>query len=309
MKTTQVRPADIKRSVIAVPPLARTSDHKIASEENRRLIRFLEAGGVTSILYGGNANLYNIGIAEYKRLVEELPEWASKDTWMIPSIGPAYGQMLDQADILREYEYPTAMVLPLATPRTADGVASGIRRAVDRLGTPIILYLKDEGYLPVRQVRELVDDGLVAAIKYAIPRPNPSEDEYLQGLVEVVNPDLIISGIGERPAIVHLEQFGLPVFTSGSVCLAPRQATKLLQALRDGRIDEARSIRQRFMPLEDLRDGINPIRVLHDAVTVAKIAQMGPILPLLSNLNDLEKEAVAAAARDLLSREGLPLVN
>ncbi len=38
-----------------------------------------------------------------------------------------------------------------------------------------------------------------------------------------------------------------------------------------------------FLPLETLRDEISPIRVLHDAVTFSTIADMGPILPLLSS--------------------------
>ena len=109
--------------------------------------------------------------------------------------------------------------------------------------------------------------------------------------------------IGERPAIVHLAEFGLPSFTSGSVCVAPAASTALLRALADGRQGEAKAIRELFLPLEDLRDAHGPIPVLHHAVTEAGIADMGPILPLLSSLGDELRRSVREAASALLEAE------
>ena len=57
---------------------------------------------------------------------------------------------------------------------------------------------------------------------------------------------------------------------------------RLLRLLAEGRYDEADSVRRRYLGLEDCRDGISPIRVLHDAVTLAGVADMGPMLPLLT---------------------------
>jgi dihydrodipicolinate synthase/N-acetylneuraminate lyase len=109
-----------------------------------------------------------------------------------------------------------------------------------------------------------------------------------------------VSGIGERPAIVHLRDFGLTGFTSGSVCVAPRGSMRLLQLLREQRWEEAETIRSQYLPLEDCRDQISPIRVLHDAVTLAGIADMGPMLPMLSVLDPKSRERVAPVARKLL---------
>ena len=72
-------------------------------------------------------------------------------------------------------------------------------------------------------------------------------------------------------------------------------------ALKSGDFDRAEELRAAFMPLEDCRDALNPVRVLHDAVTLAGIADMGPILPLFHNLEEGERPAVARAARDLLA--------
>ncbi|MFO7546417.1 MAG: hypothetical protein R6W77_13070 [Trueperaceae bacterium] len=43
--------------------------------------------------------------------------------------------------------------------------------------------------------------------------------------------------------------------------------------------------------------------MLHDAVTVSEVAEMGPILPLLSNLADDERRQVQQAAKVLLASE------
>ena len=39
-----------------------------------------------------------------------------------------------------------------------------------------------------------------------------------------VDRSLVVSGMGELPAIIHLRDFGLAGFTSGCVCIAPRAA-------------------------------------------------------------------------------------
>jgi len=145
-------------------------------------------------------------------------------------------------------------------------------------------------------VAALVNDGLVAGIKYATVRAEPRQDVYLRALLDVVDRQLIVSGIGERPAIIHLRDFGLQGFTSGSVCVAPHSSMRILALCKDGRWDEAEEERAHFLPLENLRDAHSPIRVLHEAVTLAGIADMGPMLPMLSNLAEAQRAPVREAA-------------
>jgi dihydrodipicolinate synthase/N-acetylneuraminate lyase len=254
---------------------------------------------VSTLLYGGNANLYHVGLYEYAALLDELESIASPATWVIPSAGPDLGKLIDQAQILRARRFPTAMALPLTFPMTMPGVATGLRRFAEALGRPIVVYLKAEGYLTPELVKSLVDDGIVAAIKYAIVRKDPREDAFLSRLLDLVDRRLVVSGIGERPAIVHLRDFGLAAFTSGSVCVGPRGSTQLLAACQRKDWATAERLRERYLPLEDLRDAHSPIRVLHEAVTLAGIADMGPMLPLLSNLEPEHHGAVQAAARAL----------
>jgi dihydrodipicolinate synthase/N-acetylneuraminate lyase len=304
MKTTPVSPTDLSASVIAVPPLARHRDLTISTADNRALIQYLEEGGVRTLLYGGNANLYNVGASELPELLDMLEEEAGDDTWIIPSVGPDFGKLVDQLAPLKGRGFPTVMILPLAFPATGDGVATGIRRFAERFGKPVIVYIKADGYLEPSQVAALVNDGLVAGIKYATVRADPRDDVYLRALLDVVDRRIVVSGIGERPAIIHLRDFGLQGFTSGSVCVAPNSSMRILALCKARRWDEAAEEREHFLPLENLRDVFSPIRVLHDAVTLAGIADMGPMLPMLSNLADAQRAPVRDAALALRQHDG-----
>src|SRR6185369_8412363 len=230
MKTTPVTPADLGASVFAVPPLARNADLTLNRAANAAQIRHIEAGGVTSILYGGNANLFHVSASEYPALLDMLEEQAGANTWMIPSVGPEFGLLMDQMAILKPRRFPTAMVLPLASPGTSDGLETGIGHAADRFGRQLILYIKSETGLTPEALGRLVKRGMVCAVKYGIDRPDPKQDEFLKRILDNVDRKLVVSGMGERPAIVHLRDFGLAGFTSGCVCIAPKNAMLLLKA-------------------------------------------------------------------------------
>jgi len=290
---------DLTKSVVAVPPLARNSDLALDRAANAALIRHLEQGGVSTLMYGGNANLYNVPVSEYPALLDMLLELAAPTSWIIPSVGPDFGKMIDQADALRTRPFPTTMVLPASSASTSDGVEEGIARFAERLGRPVIAYVRSEGYITPAAIGRLYDRGQISAVKYAIVRQDPTTDAYLSELLQRIDVTRVISGIGERPAIAHWRHFGLRAFTSGSVSVAPRASTAILHALQAGDYEEAEGLRGHFLPFETLRDTINPIRVLHDGVGLAGIAEMGPALPLLSNLTPDDRARVAPVARAL----------
>ena len=279
-----VTPSLLRSSVIAVPPLAREADYQISDEENRKIISHIEACVIKTLLYGGNANLYHIRPSEYESLLKIIAGEAGEETLVIPAVGPAYGTMMDQAPALKAAAYPTAMVLPMQGLTTSKGVVDGLNQFARAFGRPIVLYIKNPGYIEPEDAARLVKSGHVSFIKYAIVRDDPSEDPYLDRLVQVVDSKLIVSGIGEQPAIVHREQFKLAGFTSGCVCLNPALSQDMLEALNTGDLNRADAIRGIFRPLEDLRNAINPVRVLHEALRLAGIADPGPHLPLLLGL-------------------------
>ncbi len=306
MNTTAVTPALLTKSVVAVPPLCRHADLTLNRAENTKLIRHIEAGGVTTLLYGGNANLYNMGVSEFESLLAFLAEAAGPGTTIIPSVGPDYGKMMDQARALRASPFATAMVLPAVFAATPAGVETGVRKFVEAAGKPAVLYIKDLNYITPEGAARLVKDKLIGVIKYAIVRPPvppdaTANDPYLSKLVSLVDPKMVMSGIGEQPAIVHLRDFKLGGFTSGCVCVNPGLSATMHAAMKRSDWTEAERIRGVFKPLEDLRNAHSPIRVLHEAVRLAGIADTGPILPLLSNLDTEHHAALAAAAKSLLA--------
>lgn len=291
-------------SVISVPPLARRKDYALDAEGNRRILAHLAAGGVTTALYGGNANLYNMGVREFAELLGQLEDVAPDGTWVIPSVGPDYGKAEDQLRIIRDSDMPTAMLLPLVFPATPAGVATGIRRLADGCGKPLVAYVKDEKFIRAADLAALVNDGAVCAVKYAIVRDEPRTDAYLDELLGKVDRRLVVSGMGERPAVVHMSEQGVSGFTSGSVCIAPAMSQAMLVALKAGDTATASRLREKFLPLEDLRDRHSPLRVLHAAVALAGVADTGPLQPFLDTIEDPGLlQQIGDAARALLAAE------
>jgi hypothetical protein len=109
---TNVEVADLARSVLAVPPLALGANLEPNREANTALIRHMEAGGVSTLLYGGNANVQNWPVSRFADWLDGLESAVADDTWLIPSVGPDYGKLVDEAAILETRRYPVAMALP-----------------------------------------------------------------------------------------------------------------------------------------------------------------------------------------------------
>ena len=309
MAQDSVSPDDLK-GVFAVPPLPRKrgSGRPLDLDEAERVARHIESGGISRFLYGGNAFLYHITLHEYEDLVGWLAGF-SKQRWAIPSLGPSFGRAIDQAPLLRRHSFRCAMMLPCGDPRDALGMEAGLREVAGAVGVPLVLYLKSEvGFGADKEagldaVGRLVGDGVCVAVKYAVVREYPTHDSYLEGLLRRVGRERVVSGIGERPAVVHMRQFGLPGFTTGSGCIAPRLSSALLAAGQAGDWTKAEEIRRSFMPLEDLRDAWGPARVLHHATDLAGIARTGAIPPFVSPLEASRLETLGPVAQALLAQD------
>ena len=292
--------------VFSVPPLPRRRDAKRSLDFDAAecVARHIEAGGITRLLYGGNAFLYHITLGEYEALVGWLASFPGS-RWAIPSIGPSFGRAMDQVRLLRQHRFRTVMHLPCGDPRDAAGLEAGIRELADAAGLPLILYLKSEDSFGsdrkagLDAVGRLVKDGVAVAIKYAVVRDDPRHDPYLDGLLQRVERPRVVSGIGERPAVVHMRDFGLAGFTTGSGCIASAQCTALFEACRAGDWARAEQIRAHFIPFEDLRDEWGPARVLHQGTELAGIAPTGPIPPFVSPLDQAQVARLAPVARAL----------
>jgi dihydrodipicolinate synthase/N-acetylneuraminate lyase len=306
MKTTPVALEDLA-GVFAVPPLARREapGRPLDFAQNEALVRHMRAGGLTRFLYGGNAFLYHVTLAEYGELLDWLE---GLDGWAIPSVGPSFGRAMDQAPLLSRHRFPAVMALPCGDPRDAAGLEAGLREIVAAADTRLVVYLKSEdGFGPdleagLDAVARLVADGTCVAIKYAVVRPDPAKDPYLEGLLQRVDRRRVVSGIGERPAIAHMSGFRLPGFTTGSGCLAPALTRALHEACARGAWVDAEALRALFLPLEDKRDVWGPARVLHAAIELGGVAKTGPIPPFVTALGEARRRELEPIARELLRR-------
>lgn len=302
MDTRPITTARLTDSVIAVPPLARDSKLQLSIPENRKIVQFLEAGGVNSLLYGGNAVLYHTRPSEYARILQMLVDVAGEQTLVVPAVGPAYGTMMDQAEVLQDFDFPTVMVLPQKDIADPAGIASGVRRFAEAYGKPIVLYLKHDRWLSPETVGKIHASGVISWIKYAVVRHDPAQDDYLREILQHVPGEIVVSGIGEQPAITHVRDFGVASFTSGCVCVNPALSMRMLSSIKTTDYDTAEAIRKQFCELEDLRNNINPIRVLHRAVELGGIADTGPMFPMLGELDIPQITAIANAAEKLRAR-------
>jgi dihydrodipicolinate synthase/N-acetylneuraminate lyase len=297
--------------VFAVPPLARKAGgtRAIDFEQNSRIVRYIANGGVSRFIYGGNAFLYHLTLDEYEQLLEWQAEAQQAGLWLIPSAGPSYGRLIDQAKLLRRFTVPCVMTLPCGDPRDAAGLERGLREFAEAADVRLMLYLKEETNMGadlmagLDVVARLVDEGVCGAVKYAVVRADPARDHYLDELIKRVDRRKVISGIGERPAVIHLRQWGLPGFTTGSGCLAPTLSAAVFSACCAADYAGADRIRSRFLDLEDLRDGWGPARVLHHALELAGIARTGPIPPFVSELSVEERNRLTPVVQELLTQQ------
>jgi dihydrodipicolinate synthase/N-acetylneuraminate lyase len=75
----------------------------------------------------------------------------------------------------------------------------------------------------------------------------------------------------------------------------------LLHAIAAKDYTKAAEIQAIFRPLEDLRNEISPILVLHHAVALSGVADTGPVLPLLTELPDEVLPRIEKAAKALFA--------
>jgi len=301
--------------VLPVPPLARKNDSRrsIDFAQNDRLVRHMADGGIRRLIYGGNALLYHITLADYEPLLDWLSGLKS-EFLVIPSAGPSYGRAMDQAPLLRKHRFPCVMVLPCGDPRDARGLEQGLREIGDACEGPLLAYLKDENNFGADKeagldaVARLIDSGVCVGVKYAVVRDDPSKDKYLESLLRRVDRSKVISGIGERPAICHMRDFKLQGFTTGSGCIAPRLSNQIFEACMRRDYDAAEQLRAEFLLLEDLRDTWGPSKVLHFATALAGLSDTGPILPYSSPLSAEQLEQLKGAAQTLLARNAASMM-
>jgi len=99
--------ADLRTSVVSVPPLCRDSALQSNAAENAKLIRHIESGGVSTLLYGGNANFTNSTSPAVAQTVNQ----ASTGTALTSSVDPSlFGQPVTFTATINPSSGPTGTV-------------------------------------------------------------------------------------------------------------------------------------------------------------------------------------------------------
>lgn len=303
MKQPVLTPQDYAKSVVAVPPIALTAEGVVAEGANRAIMSHIADGGVTSVLYGGNANLYHFGAESFREALSVLFANCPPNLQILFSIGPDFGKAMDQAGDILKAGVRNVLLLPMAFPADARGVAEGARRIADRLGFGIVLYVKRENYIDPDALGRLIEDGAVDFVKYAVERDDAAADPYLDRLIAAVGTDKIASGMGETPIHDHIGARKMATYTSGAVCIAPAAANELLELYRAGEFDLARRLSQPFLDFEVTRAKLGGTSVLHDGITLSGIADCGPLMPLVSNLDESQKAMIMPQVEALMAAE------
>lgn len=296
-------PADYARSVVAVPPIAMTQDGDVSVAANRAIMSHIASGGITTALYGGNANIYHFGAKLFRRSLDVIMNNRPAGLEILYSAGPDFGKAMDQADDIRSAGLRNLMLLPMAFPADSRGVTEGARRLSSKLGFGLVLYVKRDNYIDPDALGRLVEDGAVSFVKYAVERPDASQDSYLDRLVAAAGSDRIASGMGETPIHDHIGSRKLATYTSGAVCIAPAAANELLALYRAGDLSQARALSQPFLDFERIRARIGATSVLHDGMGIANIADCGPLTPLVSNIDDRERQLITPSVQSLVDAE------
>lgn len=296
-------PADYAKSVVAVPPIAMTQDGDVAVSANRAIMGHIASGGITTALYGGNANIYHFGAKLFRRSIDVIMDNCPAGLNILYSAGPDFGKAMDRADDIRSAGLRNLMLLPMAFPADSRGVAEGVRRLSGKLGFGLVLYVKRDNYIDPDALGRLVENGAVCFVKYAVERPDASQDSYLDRLIAAAGSERVASGMGETPIHDHIGSRKLATYTSGAVCIAPAAANELLALYRAGDIAQAKALGQPFLNFEKTRARIGATSVLHDGMGVAGIADCGPLTPLVSNLDDRERQVISADVQSLVDAE------
>ena len=274
--------AEDLRGLFAVPPLPRKSDARrtLDLDEAERVAKHIAAGrGHALPLRRQRLSLprhaRRVRIAA--RLAGRLP---ARTRWAIPSLGPSFGRALDQAPAPATAFLPlrddASLRRPPRRPRHGGGPARGGRgrRAAPRRLPEVRRRLRlGQGARPRRggppRERRRVRGRQVRGRA----RPIPTKDSYLDGLLRRVDRRRVVSGIGERPAVVHLRDRRPRRASPPARAASPRgRARRFSRLLRRATGAKAERLWGYFQPLEDLRDAWGPARVLHQATELAGIA-------------------------------------
>ena len=167
-----------------------------------------------------------------------------------PASGPPSATPSTRRGCVSTARFPTRCCCRAATRATPPGLERGIREIADAAGVPLVVYLKEEDNFGRESDSRTGRGGparrVGTSLRHQVRRraADPSQDDpYLDALLARVDRRRVISGMGERPAVVHLRHRRLPGFTTGSGCVAPSLSQSIFDAASKGDWAAAEDVR------------------------------------------------------------------
>jgi hypothetical protein len=195
------------------------------------------------------------------------------------------------------------MILPRRGITTSASVATAV---ASPSGRPALLYIAHTATSNRRTSPPSIATGPSARLSTRpFARRHRARDDYLRRLTQHVDPRKIVNGIGEQPAVVHLRDFKLGGYQRLCVRGAAAVTREAMLAACFAAIGVRRNGSEASSRSRTCETPSTPIRAcFHEAVEAAGIAATERcLLPLLSNVGDKDRPAIAAAALSLRSAE------
>ena len=285
--------------VVAITP--RRPDLTLDLEGVRSNARYLRDHGVqVAMPECGTGLVYDATLAEYEAVVGTWMEEVGNELLLVPGIGPGYGRALEMGYIARSLGVAGVMIMPVVGPASAAGVEEGMRRIAQQVALPTVLYQRRLDLMPVDQVVRLCRLDEVVGLKYAV-----NDTGAFAAIAAQAGQDAaMLCGMAEEPCLDYLERGGLG-FSSGMANFVPRLSLALLRAFGQGKLAEARRLRDLMVPFEDLRAERGARysgSALHAAMHVAGLAG-GPVIPFAEDVASADLPRLQNMVAGLMGEE------
>ena len=215
-------PRRLRRAAAAAQ--APTSGRSLDLDAAEALARHIAAGGITPV----PLRRQRVPLSRHARRIRGAARLARRRSRPTAGRSPASARRSAARSIrralLRRHRFPARHDAALRRSRaTRRGLEAGLREIADAAGMPLILYLKSEdGFGADRDAgprRGRAASSTTASRRDQIrrrPRRSRAAIRISTGCSGASTAAASISGMGERPAIVHLRDFGLGGLTTGS---------------------------------------------------------------------------------------------
>jgi 4-hydroxy-tetrahydrodipicolinate synthase len=290
-------------TVIAVPPTPFDAAGTLDITGLERVLARLVEGGITTITVNGNTGEFTaLAPSEALTVARAAGEMVGDRTSLIVGTG---GDLATAAQVARAAADAGAWGVMVHEPfgpfRSEAGWTAYLESIANAVpDTAVVPYVRDTRVTGVDLARLAERCRNVVAVKYAVP----DTDRFQRVLVEAATSGLTwICGLAELWA-QPFWSVGATGFTSGLATVAPALSLRLLERLRAGDWEGARTTNERVRPFEELRarrQGAANIPAVKEALAQLGVAGRA-VRPPISELSQDERAEVT----DILASWTMP---